>query len=108
MGSKGSKLGRRYDINQPIRSLRYPSNWHLSQDRANAVKNTLGGIKPDRLRAEGRADTEAVADNGTPEGRSKNRRVEVTLFVANASGQAASLTGAPPAASTTQQPQAGQ
>ena len=27
--------------NQPIRSMRYPSNWHLSQDRANAVKTLL-------------------------------------------------------------------
>lgn len=105
----GAVLITGHTDNQPIRSLRYPSNWHLSQDRANAVKSMLGGLKADRLRAEGRADTEAVADNATPEGRSKNRRVEVTLFVANASGQAASLTGAPPAAEQApQQPQAGQ
>ena len=68
-----------------------------------------GGPRPAPLRAGGRADTGAGADNATPEGRSKNRRVEVTLFVANASGQAASLTGAPPAAEQApQQPQAGQ
>ena len=104
----GAVLITGHTDNQPIRSLRYPSNWHLSQDRANAVKNMLGAIAPDRLRAEGRADTEAVADNGTPEGRSKNRRVEVTLFVAN-NGQtpAASLSGTQPAAPQTQ-PQAGQ
>lgn len=77
----GAVLITGHTDNQPIRSLRYPSNWHLSQDRANAVKAMLGAIKPDRLRAEGRADTEAVEDNSTPEGRSKNRRVEVTLFV---------------------------
>ena len=68
--------------NQPIRTLRYPSNWHLSQDRADAVKAELAKtVKPDRLRAEGRADSESVADNATPAGRTKNRRVEVTLFV---------------------------
>lgn len=68
--------------NQPIRSLRYPSNWHLSQDRANAVKTMLATtVKPERLRAEGRADAEPVADNSTPAGRAQNRRVEITLFV---------------------------
>jgi type VI secretion system protein ImpK len=68
--------------NQPIRSLRYPSNWHLSQDRATAVKNLLGTVvKPERMRAEGRADAEAVGDNSTPAGRAQNRRVEITLFV---------------------------
>ena len=71
--------------NQPIRSLRYPSNWHLSQDRANAVKTMLAAtIKPERLRAEGRADAEPVVDNATPAGRAQNRRVEVTLFVQGA------------------------
>lgn len=68
--------------NQPIRTLRYPSNWHLSQDRAAAVKTELAkAVKPERMRAEGRADAEPVADNATPAGRSKNRRVEITLFV---------------------------
>jgi type VI secretion system protein ImpK len=68
--------------NQPIRSLRYPSNWHLSQDRANAVKAMLAtSVKPERLRAEGRADAEPVAENTTPAGRAQNRRVEITLFV---------------------------
>ena len=69
--------------NQPIRSLRYPSNWHLSKDRADNVKALLSAsVKPDRMTAEGRADTEPVADNSTPEGRAKNRRVEITLLVA--------------------------
>lgn len=68
--------------NQPIRTVRYPSNWHLSQDRADAVKAELAKtLKPERLRAEGRADAESVADNSSAAGRSKNRRVELTLFV---------------------------
>ncbi|HEX5373945.1 MAG TPA: DotU family type VI secretion system protein [Aquabacterium sp.] len=81
----GSVLITGHTDNQPIRSLRYPSNWHLSQDRANAVRTVLSANLPaDRLRAEGRADAEAVAENTTPEGRAKNRRVEITLFVQQA------------------------
>jgi type VI secretion system protein ImpK len=71
--------------NQPIRSLRFPSNWHLSKERAASVRNLLAGtVKPERLMAEGRADTEPVADNNSADGRAKNRRVEVTLTVAAA------------------------
>lgn len=68
--------------NQPIRSLRYPSNWHLSQERATAVKALLADtVKPERMRAEGRADAEPVDSNATAAGRAKNRRVEITLMV---------------------------
>ena len=68
--------------NQPIRSARFPSNWHLSQERAAAVQALLAAtLPPGRLKAEGRADTQPVADNSTPAGRAKNRRVEITLYV---------------------------
>ncbi len=71
--------------NQPIRSLRFPSNWHLSQSRAETVRGVLAEqLDPNRLRAEGRADAEAVADNATAAGRARNRRVEVTLLGADA------------------------
>ena len=79
---KGSVLVTGHTDNQPIRSLRFPSNWHLSQARAEAFRNLLAErVEIGRLRAEGRADAEAVADNATPAGRAKNRRVEVTLMV---------------------------
>jgi type VI secretion system protein ImpK len=69
--------------NQPIRSLRYPSNWHLSRDRAASVKTLLGSaVKPERITAQGHADTEPLADNGSAEGRARNRRVEITLLAA--------------------------
>ena len=47
----GTVLITGHTDNQPIRTLRYPSNWHLSQDRANAVKTLLGesGVKPERM-----------------------------------------------------------
>lgn len=68
---------------QPIRSLRFPSNWHLSKDRAASVKALLAAqVKPERMTAEGRADTEPVADNATAEGRARNRRVVITLLAA--------------------------
>jgi type VI secretion system protein ImpK len=68
--------------NQPIRSLRYPSNWHLSQERATSVKNLLAAtVKPERISSDGRADSEPLQDNKTPAGRATNRRVEITLTV---------------------------
>jgi len=69
---------------QPIRSARYPSNWHLSQERAQAVRQLLSTtVDPARMQAEGRADSEPLAPNDTAAGRARNRRVEVTLFVSN-------------------------
>ena len=79
----GSILITGHTDNQPIRTVRYPSNWHLSQDRADTVKTELAKtVKPSRMRAEGRADSESVADNNIAVGRAKNRRVVITLFVA--------------------------
>ena len=67
--------------NQPIRTVAFPSNFHLSAARAEAARQailrTLG--EPGRIASEGRADTEPVADNATPEGREANRRIEVLL-----------------------------
>ncbi len=87
MTTPGQVLITGHTDNQPIggaMALRFPSNWHLSQARANSVKLMLAAnVKPERLRAEGRADAEPVDDNATPAGRSKNRRVEITLFLAS-------------------------
>jgi type VI secretion system protein ImpK len=81
---KGKILITGHTDNQPIRSVRFPSNWHLSQERADLVRTELGRVvDPARMRSEGRADSEPLADNGTPAGRSRNRRVEVTLFVSD-------------------------
>lgn len=79
----GQVLISGHSDNQPIRSLRFPSNWHLSQERAGSVLRLLAAnVQPARLRAEGRADTEPVADNATAEGRARNRRVEIQLTAA--------------------------
>ncbi|HEX8614938.1 MAG TPA: DotU family type VI secretion system protein [Telluria sp.] len=67
---------------QPIRSPRFPSNWHLSQARAQAVAAQLAVREQAAARysAEGRADAEPLGPNDTPEQRTRNRRVEIVLF----------------------------
>jgi type VI secretion system protein ImpK len=65
----------------PIRTPRFPSNWELSQARAQAVAEVLAGQLggPGRLATDGRADTEPMAPNDTAEGRDMNRRIEIIL-----------------------------
>ncbi len=72
--------------NQPIHSARFPSNWHLSQARAQSVMQLLAEkvMPASRLSAEGRAEAEPLAPNDTPANRARNRRVEITLFVSHA------------------------
>ena len=66
---------------RPIRSIRFPSNWHLSKHRAEAVRDLLAlSIDPSRLVAEPRSSNEPLVDNSTAENRAVNRRVEITLF----------------------------
>lgn len=80
---EGNILVTGHTDNQPIRSARFPSNWHLSQERAISVHQLLtANVKPERMKAEGRADAEPIANNDSPANRAKNRRVEITLFVA--------------------------
>lgn len=75
-----------YTDDKPIQSLEFPSNWHLSQGRADAVKQILLNYMQsgnNRIRSEGRGSTDAVAPNDSPENRAKNRRVEITLFTSS-------------------------
>ncbi len=67
--------------NIPIRSLRFPSNFHLSTARAQSVAAIVKShLKaPNRVTAEGRGDTEPMVPNDTPAHRSQNRRIELTL-----------------------------
>jgi flagellar motor protein MotB len=37
------------------------------------------GVKPDRVKAIGKGETEPIASNDTAEGRANNRRVEIVL-----------------------------
>nr|WP_314491403.1 DotU family type VI secretion system protein [uncultured Pseudomonas sp.] len=68
--------------NQPIATLRFPSNWALSQARAEEVRAMLAARtgQPERFTAKGLSDTEPLASNATAQGRAKNRRVEITVL----------------------------
>ena len=56
-------------------------NQLLSEKRANAVAASLRrqGVQDDRMVVRGYGEQHPVADNGTPQGRAQNRRVELTL-----------------------------
>lgn len=60
---------------------RYPTNWELSAARAINVARYLQkqAINPATLSAAGFGEFKPVADNDTPEGRAKNRRIEIVL-----------------------------
>ena len=60
---------------------RAAANMSLSQNRALAVKNYLisRGIDATRLIAKWYGETKPIATNDTPEGRQKNRRVEMSI-----------------------------
>jgi outer membrane protein OmpA-like peptidoglycan-associated protein len=56
-------------------------NQKLSQDRADAVRQWLiqHGIPAEKLSAKGYGSQSPIADNKTPEGRQKNRRVQFKI-----------------------------
>ena len=63
----------------------FHSNWDLSSVRAAAVADTLRtilGVESERLTVEGLADSQPLNDNATAAQRARNRRVEITLDVA--------------------------
>jgi len=63
----------------------FPSNWELSAARATTVVRSLeaAGVPPGRLAASGRAEYSPVASNDDPDGRRRNRRIEITLIDKN-------------------------
>lgn len=65
----------------PIRTLRFPDNWELSEARAEAVKQILAARLPasSQITARGLADTQNLAPNDNSENRARNRRVEILI-----------------------------
>jgi len=65
----------------PALKARFPSNWELSTARATDVVRFLSakGVSGNVLSAEGFGDSRPVASNDTPQGRAKNRRVEIVI-----------------------------
>jgi len=72
---------------KPLQGGNFKDNWGLSAMRARSVLTLLtatveqkgGGLPRANWSAAGYADTDSVADNGTDEGRKKNRRVELVV-----------------------------
>ncbi|WP_064684028.1 type VI secretion system protein TssL, long form [Rhizobium bangladeshense] len=70
-----------YTDNVPIRTIQFPSNWHLSEARAKAVGEILASFTgPGAILTEGRADSDPIAGNDTQEGREMNRRTEILVL----------------------------
>jgi chemotaxis protein MotB len=81
--SPGNVVVAGHTDNVPISNRRFRSNWELSASRAVTVVHVLMGLSKlpaGRFRIEGYADTQPIDTNNSPEGRARNRRVEVTLL----------------------------
>lgn len=67
--------------NMPISTAQFPSNWELSVVRAARVVRLFldAGVGPQRVTASGYAEERPVADNDSPEGRARNRRVSILI-----------------------------
>jgi len=63
----------------PELRARFPDNLALSKARAEDVKRVLAaqGVPASTMVASGLGDAQPVASNDTPQGRAKNRRVEI-------------------------------
>jgi len=69
--------------NVPIHNSKYESNDILSSYRAQSVKDYMlskTNLDPAKIRATGCGEYNPIADNSTPEGRARNRRVEIKIY----------------------------
>jgi chemotaxis protein MotB len=69
--------------NVPIHNSRFASNWELSTARASELVKLLimqYHFEPGRLSAAGYAEFHPVAPNDTPEGRARNRRLDIVIL----------------------------
>ena len=91
--------------NVPIRGVartRFATNWELSTARALAAVRFLtehAGVDPRRVGAVGYGEYRPVADNATPEGRARNRRIAITILPDELAG-ADTAPPAPPRATS--------
>jgi len=67
----------------PIHNARFQSNWELSAARSIALMALFTedlALPRERLSIAGFADTAPIASNATPEGRARNRRVDIVIL----------------------------
>jgi chemotaxis protein MotB len=89
LGTQGGTIAvEGHTDDRPIATAKFQSNWELSTARASTVTRYLiaHGVSPERLRAVGLADTQPREANDTPEGRARNRRVSIVMFLPRGSG----------------------
>ena len=81
-GTQGRILINGYTDDVPIFTSKYPSNWHLSLARANAMADALaaGADLRGRLWPEGHGSANPIAPNDSAQNRMLNRRVEIDLL----------------------------
>ena len=68
-------------VGAPLKRAGIENNVDLSSRRADNVVAYLEsqGVNPNIISAKGFGDTHPVASNDTPDGRAKNRRIEIVL-----------------------------
>ncbi|MFZ5861406.1 MAG: flagellar motor protein MotB [Nitrospirota bacterium] len=69
--------------NVPIRTPQFPSNWELAVARATTIVRYFvehRTIDPQRIAIGGYGEFRPIAWNDTPEGRAKNRRVDIVVL----------------------------
>ncbi len=72
--------------NVPIHTPQFPSNWELSAARAVSVVRYYldrGYFGPEDLQLMGYGEHKPIDSNDTPEGRQRNRRVEIKIVRSN-------------------------
>lgn len=92
--------------NVPISTPVFPSNWELSAARAASVVHLFmrEGVAPRRMAAVGYGEFRPVADNDTPAGREKNRRVVVVVLADPEARRVLDIQRATPAAAVAEPP----
>jgi chemotaxis protein MotB len=67
----------------PIATGQFASNWELSSARASSIARLLlrhPNVRPQQMSVAGYAGYHPVASNATPEGRARNRRVDIVIL----------------------------
>lgn len=80
-GEKGAVRVEGHADSDKISTVDFPDNIALSKARAETVANIIKAqlSDPSRVSLEGKGDTVPLASNDTPEGKTRNRRVEVVI-----------------------------